>query len=74
MFVLVYSNQDKNSIRYIAKKYYLPKSTIKSYNITNGKNFYDQLIDSNKILYEQIRKLATGQGEDLYQGCFLHYE
>ena len=31
----------------------------------NGKNFYDQAIDSDIKQYEEIRKLTTGQGE----GC-----
>ena len=48
LFVSVYSSQDNNSKRYKPKKYYLPKVTIKSYNvIINGKKSYDQLIDSD---------------------------
>ena len=30
--------------------------------ITNGRNFYDQAIDSDIKCYEEIRKLTTGQG------------
>ena len=29
------------------------------------KNFYDQAIDSDIKRYEKIRKLTTGQGEDI---------
>ena len=48
MFVLVYTNQDDNAKRFKAKRYYLPKAIIKNYNvIINGKNFYDQAIDSD---------------------------
>ena len=60
-FVLVYSNQDDNSKRFKAKRY-LPKRIINNYNVTmNGKNFYDQTIDSHIKQYEEIRKLTTGR-------------
>ena len=37
LFVLVYSNQDDNVKMYKARRYYLPKSVIKNYNvIANG--------------------------------------
>ena len=48
LFVLVYSNLDDNVKRYKAQRYYLPKGVAKNYNIIiNGKNFYDQPIDSD---------------------------
>ena len=34
LFVLVYSNEDNNSKRYIARRYYLPKDIVKNYNDT----------------------------------------
>ena len=65
MFVLVYSNEDADSKRFKAKRYYLPKNIIKNFNvIINGKSFYGQVIDSDIKRYEEIRKLTTGQGED----------
>ena len=39
----------------------------------NGKSFFDQPIKSNKITYENIRKIATGQGDDYTTGCLLDY-
>ena len=42
--------------------------------IINGKNVYDQPIDSNIKQYEKIIKLATGQSEDYTTGCLLDYE
>ena len=75
LFVLVYSNQDDNSKRFKARRYYLPKGIIDNYNvIINGKNFYDQAIDSDIKRYEEIRKLTTGQGEDYTTGCLLDYD
>ena len=44
------------------------------YNIAiNGENFFDQPIKNNKITYENIRKIATGQGDDYTTGCLLDY-
>ena len=75
LFVLVYSNQDGDAKRFKTERYYLPKGFIKNYNkIINGRNFYDQPIDSDIKRYEEIRKLITGQGEDYTTRCLLDYE
>ena len=48
LFDLFYSNQDANCKRFKSRRYYLLKGIIKNYNvIINGKNFYDQPIDSD---------------------------
>ena len=39
----------------------------------DGKNFFDQLVKTNKVTYENIRKIATGQGDDYTTGCLLDY-
>ena len=41
--------------------------------IPNGKNIYDQPINSDMKRYEEIRKLTTGQDEDYTTGCLLDY-
>ena len=72
MFVLVYSNEDVDSKRFKAERYYLLKGIIKNYSvISNGKNFYDQTIDFDIKRYEEIRKLTTEQGKDYTTGCLL---
>ena len=38
----------------------------------NGENFFDQRI-KNKVTYENIRKIATGQGDDYTICCLLDY-
>ena len=59
LFVLVYTNKDNNAKGFNAQKFYLPKDMIKNYNvIINGKNFFDQPIDSDIKRYEEIRKLT----------------
>ena len=54
--------------------YYLPNVEIKDYNIKiDGENFFDQPIKNNKVTYQNIRKTATGQGDDYTTGCLLGY-
>ena len=74
LFVLVYSNKDVASKRFEAKRYYLPNRIIDNHNvIINGKSFYDQAINSDIKLYEEIRKLTTGQW-DYTNECLLDYD
>ena len=45
-------------------KYFLPKVNITKCNVLiDGKNFYDQAINDQIKKYDQIRKIATGQGD-----------
>ena len=37
------------------------------------KNVFNQLVKNDKITYEIIRKIATGQGDDSTTGCLLDY-
>ena len=71
LFVLAFENDDA---RTSYDEYYLPTVEIKDYNIMiNGENFFDQPIKSNKVTYENIRNIATGQGDDYTTGCLLDY-
>ena len=71
LFVLAFENDDD---RISDDEYYLPAVEIKDYNIViNGENFFDQPIKNNKITYDNIRKIATGQGDDYTTGCLLDY-
>ena len=71
LFVLAFENDDH---RISTKRYNLPTVEIKDYNIMiNGKNVFDQPIKNNKITYENIRKIAIGQGDDNTIGCLLDY-
>ena len=71
LFVLAFENDD---CRTSSDEYYLPTVEIKDYNIMiNGENFFDQPIKNNKVTYENIRKIATGQGDDYTTGCLLDY-
>ena len=39
----------------------------------NGEKFFDQPIKNNKVTYENVRTIATGQGDDYTTGCLLDY-
>ena len=39
----------------------------------DGRNIFDQPINSMTKTYESIRKIATGQGDDYTTGCLLNY-
>ena len=39
----------------------------------DGERFLDQPVKNKKITYENIRKIATGQGDDYTTGCLLYY-
>ena len=71
LFVLAFENDDH---RISARRYNLLTVEIKDYNIMiNGENFFDQSIKNIKVTYENIRKIAIGQGDDYTTGCLLDY-
>ena len=39
----------------------------------NGENVFDQPMKNNKVTYENIRKIATVQGDHSTTGCLLDY-
>ena len=39
----------------------------------NGENFFGQSIKNNKVTYENLRTIATGQRNDYTTGCLLTY-
>ena len=57
------------------QKYFLPRVNITNYNVLiDGRNFYDQPINSLIRQYDEIRKIATGQGDYYTTGCLLDYQ
>ena len=56
-------------------KYFLPRVNITNYNVLiDGRNFYDQPINDLVKQYDEIRKTATGQGDDYTTGCLLDFQ
>ena len=39
----------------------------------DGKEFFYQPVKNDKVTYKNIRKIATGQGDEYTTGCFLDY-
>ena len=61
LFVLAFENDTQRTSH---SGYYLPNVEIKNYNVMiNGEILFDQPI-KNKVTYENIRKIATAQGDD----------
>ena len=78
MFVLAFNddnNDAKNVERDNHRKYFLSRVDITKYNVLiNGRNFYDQSINDLIKQYDEIKKIARGQGDDYTTGCFLDYQ
>ena len=56
------------------KQYYLSIVEIKDYNvIINCRNFFDQPTKNDIKTLDNIRKIATGQGDGYTAGCLLDY-
>ena len=71
LFVLAFENDEQRTSN---KRYYIPNVEIKDYNVMiDGKNFFDQPVKNDKVTYENIRKITTGQGDDYTTGCLLDY-
>ena len=71
LFVLAFENDDQRTSN---KRYYIPNVEIKDYNVMiDGKNFFDQPINSMIKTYENVRKITIGQGDDYTTGCLLDH-
>ena len=71
VFVLAFEDDEQRTSN---KRYYIPNVEIKDYDVMiDGKNFFDQPVKNNKVTYENIRKIATGQGDNYTTGCLLDY-
>ena len=42
--------------------------------LIDGRNFYDQPINDSIRKYDEIRKMATGKGDNCATGCLLDYD
>ena len=57
------------------RKYFVPRVDITSYNaLIDGRNFYDQPLNDSIRKYDEIRKIATGKGDNYATGCLLDYD
>ena len=57
------------------RRYCLPRAEIKDYNVLiDGRNFYDQNINSSIVRYNELLKLTIGRSEDHSTECLLDYD
>ena len=69
--VLSFENENDRTSH---SNYYLWKVEIKDYDVViDGKNVFDQPINSQLKTFENIRKIATGKRDDYATGCLLDY-
>ena len=76
LFVMAYNrlapDTDNQFNRNSEQIYYLPRNDLKKYNvIIDGRNFYDNPIESEK--YRELKKLMIGKGENYTTGSLLDY-
>ena len=73
---MAYSRADNNqATRNGQQKYYLPRIDLKIYNvIVDGRNFYDNPIESDIEKYRELKKVMIGKGEDYATGSLLDYD
>ena len=70
LFVLAFENDAQK----ISDKRYIPNVEIKDYNVMiDGKNVFDEPVKNDKVTFENITKIVTGQGDDYTTGYLLDY-
>ena len=74
LFVMAYDNVNANqSTRDGRTRYYLPTIDINKYVIIDGRNFYDNPIESDIEKYRELKKVMIGRGEDYTKGFLLDF-
>ena len=74
LFVMAYNRVDGQPTRNGQRKYYLPRISLNKYNvIIDGRNFYDNPIESDIEKYRELKKVMIGKGEDYTTGSLLDY-
>ena len=74
LFVTAYNRVDGQPNRDDQRKYYLPRIDLNKYNvIIDGRNIYDNPIESDIEKYRQLKKVMIGKGEDYTTGSLLNF-
>ena len=77
LFSAAYETDDiqRNANTEESKRYYLPRAEIKDYNVLiDGRNFYDQNVNSSIVRYNELLKMTAGRSEYYSTGCLLDYD
>ena len=74
LFVMAYNRVDGQPTTNGLQKYYLPRIDLEKYNvIIDGRNFYDNPIESDIEKYRELKKVMIGKREDYPTGSLLDY-
>ena len=74
LFVMAYSRADGQPTRNGRRKYYLPRIVLNKYNvIIDGRNFYDNPIESDIEKYRELKEVMIGKGEGYTTGSLLDF-
>ena len=74
LFVMAYNRANDQPTRNGQQKYYLPRIDSEKYNvIIDGRNFYDNPIESDIEKYRELKKVNTGKGGDYTTGSLLDF-
>ena len=72
---MAYNRENGHPTRNGQQKYYLPRIDFKKYNvIIDGRNFYDNPIESDIEKYRELKKVMIGKGEDYTAASLLDYD
>ena len=74
LFFMAYNRANGQPTRNGQRKYYLPRIDLEKYNvIIDGRNFYDNPIESDIEKYRELKKVMIGKGEDYTTGSLLDF-
>ena len=74
LFVMAYNRANDQPTRNGQRKYYLPRIDLEKYNvIIDGRNFYDNPIESDIEKYRELKKVMIRKGEDYTAGSLLDF-
>ena len=74
LLVMAYKRVDGQPTRNGQRKYYLPRIGLNKYNvIIDGRNFYDNPIESDIEKYKELKNVMIGKGEDYTTGSLLDF-
>ena len=74
LFVMAYNSADDQPTRNGQQKYYLPRISLNKYNvIIDGRNFYDNPIESDIEKYRELKRVMIGKGEDYTTESLLDF-
>ena len=74
LFVTASNRANGQPTRNGQQKYYLPRIDLEKYNvIIDGRNFYDNPIESDIEKHRELKKVMIGKGEDYTTGSLLDF-